>query len=243
MQFAAVRRAIAHCFDRERYVKDMLFYGRTVNAPMHESSWMYKRAGGDEMKLCEYEFSVEKAIAELEADGWIYDKDGGPYESGVRYKCIPIDCMDERNLNYSVLCEQYGPDGSVASSEEYKVNAVGDKCYMPLALNYFCPAMDLGEMTFHFLMDDTVGGFSKAGFAISCTFGDFATMLNEFYRQPIYQYYENAEITGKYNMFSYMEGYGEARFDMSGAITLDPENHATDSRYFLRDAADVFMLP
>lgn len=243
VQFAAVRRAIAHCFDRELFVKDMLIYGRTVNAPMHESSWMYKRAGGDEMKLCEYEFSVEKAIAELEAGGWIYDKDGEPYESGVRYKCIPLDCMDEKDLNYSVLCEQYGSDGSVASSEEYKVNVVGDKCYMPLALNYFSPITELGEMTFHFLMDDTGGGFSKAGFAISCTFGDMATMLNEFYQQPIYQYYENTEITGKYNMFSYMEGYSEARFDMSGAITPDPENRVTDSRYFLRDAADVYMLP
>lgn len=39
-------------------------------------------------KLNPYAYSVDKAIEELEKDGWVYDENGDAYTSGIRYKKV-----------------------------------------------------------------------------------------------------------------------------------------------------------
>ena len=52
---------------------------------------MYKEAAANGMLLNAYDTSADTAIAVLEADGWIYNKDGEAYTEGVRYKKIPAE--------------------------------------------------------------------------------------------------------------------------------------------------------
>ncbi len=113
------------------------------------------------MLLNAYDTSADTAIAVLEADGWIYNKDGEAYTEGVRYKKIPAEYADENDKTYKSI------DGA------YVTTKVGDDYYMPLVLNWYGttdnPFSDL-------LVTDFEQGtnIAAAGFVIQKTTGDFA---------------------------------------------------------------------
>ena len=87
-QFKAVRHAVAYLLDRNDFANTFCAgYGSVVDGPYGLAMWMYQDAKAElAEKLETYAYSLEDAIAELEADGWVLNEKGEPYESGIRYK-------------------------------------------------------------------------------------------------------------------------------------------------------------
>lgn len=87
-QFVEVRQAIAHLLDRNDFAKSYTGgFGSAVNGPYGPAMWMYQDTK-DELdgKLDSYPYSLDDAVKLLEDGGWVYDKNGKPYSSGIRYK-------------------------------------------------------------------------------------------------------------------------------------------------------------
>ena len=87
-QFVEVRQAIAHLLDRNDFAKAFTSgYGSVVNGPYGVAMWMYKESKDElDEKLNQYPYGLEAAKKLLEDGGWVYDKDGNAYTSGIRYK-------------------------------------------------------------------------------------------------------------------------------------------------------------
>lgn len=87
-QFVEVRQAVAHLLDRNDFAKAFTGgFGSVVNGPYGPAMWMYQDTK-DELdgKLNSYSYSLDDAIKLLEDGGWVLDKDGNAYTSGIRYK-------------------------------------------------------------------------------------------------------------------------------------------------------------
>lgn len=87
-QFVEVRQAIAHLLDRNDFAKSYTGgFGSAVNGPFGPAMWMYQDTKDTlDEKLDSYPYSLDDAIKILEDGGWVYDKDGKAYSSGIRYK-------------------------------------------------------------------------------------------------------------------------------------------------------------
>ncbi|MBO4886746.1 MAG: hypothetical protein J5589_00335 [Firmicutes bacterium] len=227
-QFASVRQAIALCMDRAQFAKDFTGgYGGVVDGPYYTGSWMYKAAMEQGMLLDSYATSADAAIEVLEADGWVWNADGTPYEgTGVRYKAIPAELINENDKNYQSM------DGT------YKTVEVNGVYLMPLVINWFGTT----ENTFTDLLQT---GFreneniAKAGFAVYNQLGDFAPMLDELYQMAVYGFYAGSPM---YCAFNFATGFGSAIYDYSFNMTIDPAMYDDYSAYYIRDYADIVML-
>ena len=107
-QFPEVRRAIAYSMDREAFVR--LYtggFGIIVHSRIGSAQWMLadNRAALDR-DLTVYTLNLQKAREELEAGGWIFNAQGGPYTSGTRYKR-----MDDGSL-MALVIEWFSPDSN-----------------------------------------------------------------------------------------------------------------------------------
>jgi peptide/nickel transport system substrate-binding protein len=87
-QFKAVRHAVAYLLDRNEFANQFCQgFGSVVDGPYGLSMWMYQDAQEElAERLNSYSYSLDSAIAELEADGWVLDAEGNEYVSGIRYK-------------------------------------------------------------------------------------------------------------------------------------------------------------
>lgn len=227
-QFMEVRQAVAYCMDRSAFAKTFTGgYGGTVDAPYYTASWQYAAALADGMLLDTYSTSLDSAIAVLEEGGWVYDKDGNEYTSGVRYKQIPAEEMGERDLAYH------------SADNAYAVTQVGDYYYMPLVLNWYgtTPNPFTDVLLTDFVNNDML---TEAGFYIYYTLGDFNPMLDELYQQPIYGYYSGTPL---YNCFNFATGYPSAVYDYAYNLTIDPSMFNDGwNAYFIKDPADAYWL-
>lgn len=226
-QFTAVRQAITYCLDRASFAKTFTGgYGGIVDGAYYAGSWMYKEAAANGMLLNAYDTSADTAIAVLEADGWIYNKDGEAYTEGVRYKKIPAEYADENDKTYKSI------DGA------YVTTKVGDDYYMPLVLNWYGttdnPFSDLLVTDF-----EQGANIAAAGFVIQKTTGDFAPMLDEFYQQAVYGFYSGTPL---YSCFNYATGFTSAAYDYSYNWSIDPSFYANNSVAYLKDEADIYWL-
>ncbi len=226
-QFLAVRQAIAYCVDRDAFAKDFTGgYGSVTNGPYYTGSWMYQ-AVKNSIKLNAYSVDKNKAIALLEADGWVYDKDGNAYTSGVRYKKISGDVIKEADKNYA------SKDGT------YKTVKVGNDYYMPLVINWF-------GTTGNEFTDQLVTGFQNnaniaaIGMVVQNNFGDFSPMIAEFQHGD----YGSGTYGGTpiYSAFNYATGFTSAVYDYSWNNTIDPSMYDLYSAYYIMDPADVVFL-
>ena len=92
-RFQSVRQAVTYCLDRIEFARQFTQgYGIVVHGYYGASMREY-RENRDELdvRLNQYPFSVENAIAVLVDDGWIYNSEGGDYEEGSglpRYKRV-----------------------------------------------------------------------------------------------------------------------------------------------------------
>ncbi len=226
-QYTAVRQAVAYCMDRSTFAKDFTGgYGGVVDGPYYTGSWMYKAATEQGMALSAYDTSVDSAIAVLEADGWVYNAEGGEYTDGVRYKKIPGDLATEKDKTFKSV------DGA------YKTVEINGDYYMPLVLNWYGTA----DNEFSDLL---VTGFEQAenikaaGFAVYKTIGDFFPMQDELRQSQVYGYYSG---TPMYTCFNFATGYNSAAIDYSFNLTIDPSMYDNYSQYFIKDVADIYWL-
>jgi len=226
-QFPAVRKALTLCMDRATFAKDFTGgYGGVVDGPYYTGSWMYAKANEQGMLLDAYATSVDAAIAALEADGWIYNAEGGEYTEGVRYKMISAEYASENDKNYQSV------DGA------YKTVEIDGAYYMPLVLNWYGTVdNDFTDLlVFGFEQNENV---NAAGFAVQKTIGDFAPMLDELYQQQIYGYYSG---TPMYNCFNFATGFTSAVYDYSYNWTIDPGMYDDYSINYVKDVADIYWL-
>ena len=226
-QFTEVRQAIAYCMDRAKFAKDFTGgYGGVTDGPYYTGSWMYKAAVDQGMLLNAYATSADSAIAVLEEGGWVYDKDGNDYVSGVRYKKISADVASENDINYK------SKDGA------YVTTKVGDDYYMPLVLNWYGTAdNEFTDLLVTGLMEDA--NVAAAGFVIQNQIGDFAPMLDELYQAQVYGYYSG---TPMYSLFNFATGFTSAAYDYAYYMTIDPSMYDDYSNYYIKDMADVYWL-
>lgn len=87
-QFKEVRHAVAYLLDRVTFAQTFTGgHGLVVNGPYGSQQWMAEEYAEEIDGLNAYTYSLDSAIAELEAGGWVYNEDGSDYSgSGIRYK-------------------------------------------------------------------------------------------------------------------------------------------------------------
>lgn len=111
---AAVRKAVAKAFDREDYARRLAGGYAEIPEGDFTGSLFGARVQAEKLEkaLDPYAFDPEAASALLDADGWIYDKDGGAYTpaaGGYRYK-------KEADGSLAELSVYLGADAEDASS-------------------------------------------------------------------------------------------------------------------------------
>ena len=103
-QFEAVRHAVAYLLDRNDFANQFCQgHGSVVHGPYGLSMWMYKDS--EELfasELDTYAYDPAKAVEILEADGWVLDENGNPYESGTRYKEVTAEEAGDYPLNVTL---------------------------------------------------------------------------------------------------------------------------------------------
>lgn len=129
-QFKEVRHALAYLLDRVSFAQTFTGgYGIVVNGPYGSQQWMAKEYAEEIDALNSYPYSLDSAIAELEAGGWVYNEDGSDYSgSGIRYKQLddgtymPLIiewCSSENNSVSDLLVTtlQQNPDVAAAGMQ------------------------------------------------------------------------------------------------------------------------------
>lgn len=227
-QFRSVRAAIALCMDRAQFAKDFTGgYGGVVDGPYYTGSWMYKEAVKQGMLLESYATSADAAIAILEEDGWVWNADGTPYEgTGVRYKAIPADAMQEKDKTYHSV------------DNAYKVEEVNGVYLMPLVINWYGTTpnefTDLLQTGFR-----ENANVERVGMKVYNTLGDFGPMLDELYEQAVYGFYAGTPL---YCAFNFATGFNSAAYDYAWYNTIDPSLYDDYSNYYIKDFADICYL-
>lgn len=198
-QFQAVRHAVAYLLDRNEFANQFCQgYGSVVNGPYGVAMWMYQESKEElSEKLNPYAYSVDSAIAELEADGWVYDENGDAYTSGIRYKKVTAEEAGDYEHNITLA------DGTIlmpliiewASSEN---NSVSELLAVMLAN---------GEQT------------AEAGMQINMHTMSFDDLLNYMYRDASQGDQYGVPTYGMYNLATNWT----AQYDVSYSFTLDPE--------------------
>ncbi len=227
-QFTAVRQAIAYSVDRETFAKNFTGgYGTVSHGPYYSGSWMYKASVVNGLTLDAYAVDTSKAIALLEADGWVYDAQGNAYTTGVRYKRIAASEIKEDDKTYQ------------SKSGTYKTTKVGDYYYMPLVINWFGTTNN--DFTDMLVTDfQNASNIAAIGMVVENTFGDFYPMLAELiqnnYGSGIYG------GTPMYSAFNFATGFTSAAYDYSYQMTVDPDMYDDYSAYYIMDSADIIFL-
>ncbi len=232
--FASTRQAVAYILNTVEFAQTFTGgYGGVVYGP-YSPDFAQWNAVKDTIELVNYEYSVAKAIAVLEADGWVYNSKGEAYVAGatgvdaVRYKKLTAEeaeVLDGANKTYESV---ENTDGIV-----YKTVKVGDDYYMPLAINWFgTTPNDVTDQLRAKLVD--TDDVRDIGMVVRSSVGDFTPLLGEIYREPSYGY----DGTPKYGMFNLATGWNNAVYDYSWNWSLDP-NYFDYSVNKLYDEYDV----
>lgn len=227
-QFANVRRAVMHTIDRDEFAQTFTGgYGSVVHAPYHAGSDAYL-AVKDEIKLNKYEYSVEKAKAELEAGGWTYNARGGAYDEaqgGVRYKKLEGYEKTYNNLTFA------STDG------RYKTVKIDGEYYMPLVLNWMGTQPNPVTDQLITAWQNNPNAGARIGAYITYTSGDMNSALyGEYYQMPAYGF-----TRAKYGAVNFATGFTGAAYDQSLMWTIDPDKYANYSTNFLMDEADFWV--
>lgn len=197
-QFKAVRHAIAHLLDRPEFANTFTQgYGGLVNGPYGLAMWMYKDSEEElNEKLNTYTYSLADAQKLLEEDGWVFDAQGNPWTSGLRYK--------------EVTEEEAGT---------YKHNVkVGGKILMPLIIEWASSENnEVSELLVTMLANNP--DVATAGMEIRQNVMTFAELLNWMYRDKSVGDQYGVPTYGMYNLAT---GFTPI-YDMSYSWTMDPE--------------------
>ena len=227
-QFTEVRRAVMHTIDRDEFAQTFTGgYGTVVHAPYYSGSEAYL-AVKDRLKLNKYEYSVDKAKAELEKGGWIYNERGGAYsesEGGVRYKKLTGYERTYNNLAFA------------STDNKYKTVKVDGEYYMPLVINWMGTQPNPVTDQLITSWQRSAGANEKIGAYITYSSGDMSSALyGEYYQMPAYGF-----TKARYNAVNFATGFTSAVYDQSFYWTIDPNMYSNYSSNFLQDEADFIV--
>ena len=219
-QFEAVRHAVAYLLDRNDFANQFCQgHGSVVQGPYGLSMWMYKDS--EELfasELDTYAYDPAKAVEILEADGWVLDENGNPYESGTRYKEVTAEEAGDYPLNVTLA------DGRIlmplhimwASSEDNPVSEL-------LAV-----MLTNGQQT------------ADAGMVIEQTTMTFDELLLYMYRDATQGDKYGVPTYGMYNLATNFY----ANYDQSYTFTSDPDMVALgyNQNYLFDDELDQLSM-
>ena len=219
-QFEAVRHAVAYLLDRNDFANQFCQgHGSVVHGPYGLSMWMYKDS--EELfasELDTYAYDPAKAVEILEADGWVLDENGNPYESGTRYKEVTAEEAGDYPLNVTLA------DGRIlmplhimwASSEDNPVSEL-------LAV-----MLTNGQQT------------ADAGMVIEQTTMTFDELLLYMYRDATQGDKYGVPTYGMYNLATNFY----ANYDQSYTFTSDPDMVALgyNQNYLFDDTLDQLSM-
>ena len=219
-QFEAVRHAVAYLLDRNDFANQFCQgHGSVVHGPYGLSMWMYKDS--EELfasELDTYAYDPAKAVEILEADGWVLDENGNPYESGTRYKEVTAEEAGDYPLNVTLA------DGRIlmplhimwASSEDNPVSEL-------LAV-----MLTNGQQT------------ADAGMVIEQTTMTFDELLLYMYRDATQGDKYGVPTYGMYNLATNFY----ANYDQSYSFTSDPDMVALgyNQNYLFDDELDQLTM-
>ena len=190
-QFKSVRHAVAYLLDRNEFAKQFCQgYGSVVDGPYGLAMWMYQDAEEELAdRLNTYSYSVDSAIAELEADGWVLDAEGNEYVSGIRYK--------------EVTAEEAG-------DYKHNVTLADGRILMPLIIEW---ASSEGNSVSELLAVMLANGeqTAQAGMQINQNVMSFDDLLNYMYRDSSVGEQYGVKTYGMYNLATNFT----AAYDMS----------------------------
>ena len=224
-QFAEVRRAVMHTIDRDEFAQTFTGgYGSVVHAPYYVGAEAYLSVK-DRLALLPYEYSVEKAKAELEKGGWIYSANGAPYTDGVRYKKLSGYERTYNNLTFA------------STDNRYKTVKVDGEYYMPLVLNWMGTQPNPVTDQLITAWQNNPNASERIGAYITYSSGDMNSALyGEYCQMPAYGF-----TKAKYGAVNFATGFTSAIYDQSYSWTIDPAMYDNYSTNYLRDEADFVV--
>ncbi len=219
-----VRQAITYSINRDDFAKTFTGgYGKVVHGPYYEGFSAFV-AHKDDINLNSYNYSVDSAIEVLEDAGWIYDKNGNEYKSGIRYKKLTGYEKSVDNLKFKTV------------NGRYKTVKVGDDYYMPLAINWYgtIPNPVTDQLKTDWLNGSALNSIGMYVQYISTDFN--GGVYGEFYRVEGYGY----NGTPKLNAINFASGFTSAAYDYAFNWTIDPDMYDDMSTAYLMDEADFW---
>lgn len=226
--FKEVRQAIAYTINRPAFAQTFTGgYGSVVDGPYYTGFSAYK-AVEKSINLNSYTYSVDAAIAALEAGGWVYNEKGEKFDASkdtIRYKKLSGYEKSENNLKFAT------------TDSKYKTVKIDGEYYMPLAINYY--GTQPNTVTDQ-LLTDWVGSenaTTKIGMYIVYTETDFNTGLYAEYQQSVGDGWDGV---AKLNAINFATGFTSAAYDYSWNWTIDPDVYENYSAYYVMDEADFF---
>lgn len=231
-QDLSVRQAIMYTLNRPEFAQAFTGgYGTVVHGAYYEGFDAFKanKTYFDEI-LNTYTFSVDDAIAALEDGGWIYNAEGGEYESGIRYKKLEGYELSKANLEFK------STDG------KYKTLAIKNEdgkndYYMPLVFNWY--GTQPNEVTDLLITSwqTTKAATESIGMYITYTSCDFNSGLyGEYLQIPEYGFDGTPKLCG----INFATGFTSAAYDYAYGWTIDPALYENYSQYYIMDEADFF---
>ncbi len=199
-QFKSVRHAVAYLLDRNEFANQFCQgYGSVVDGPYGLSMWMYQDSKEElAERLNTYAYSLDSAIAELEADGWTLNENGDPYESGIRYK--------------EVTAEEAG-------DYVHNVTLADGRILMPLIIEW---SSSEGNSVSELLAVMLANGenTAAAGMQINQNVMSFDDLLNYMYRDASQGEQYGVKTYGMYNLASNFT----AQYDQSFSFVTEKSN-------------------
>ena len=201
-QFIEVRHAIAYLLDRNEFANTFCQgFGSVVDGPYGLAMWMYKESKDTlAATLNSYTYSLDSAVEELKAGGWVLNEDGSDYVDGsglVRWK--------------EVTPEQAG-------DYAYNVTLADGRILMPLHIEW---SSSEGNSVSELLAVMLANGdqTKAAGMEINQNIMSFSDLLNYYYRDASEGDQYGVKTYGMYNLATNFS----AAYDQSYSYTVDPD--------------------
>lgn len=224
--FKEVRQAIAYTINRPQFAQTFTGgYGSVVHGPYYTGFSAYK-AVEKSIKLNQYTYSVDGAIAALEAGGWVYNEKGETFDASkdtIRYKKLSGYEKSENNLKFAT------------TDSKYKTVKINGEYYMPLAINFYGTQPNTVTDQLLTAWVNSENATKKIGMYIVYTETDFNTGLFCEYQQSTADGWDGV---AKLNAINFATGFTSAAYDYSWNWTIDPDMYPNYSAYYVMDEAD-----
>ena len=224
--FKEVRQAIAYTINRPQFAQTFTGgYGSVVHGPYYTGFSAYK-AVEKSIKLNQYTYSVDGAIAALEAGGWVYNEKGETFDASkdtIRYKKLSGYEKSENNLKFAT------------TDSKYKTVKINGEYYMPLAINFYGTQPNTVTDQLLTAWVNSENATKKIGMYIVYTETDFNTGLFCEYQQSTADGWDGV---AKLNAINFATNFTSAAYDYSWNWTIDPDMYPNYSAYYVMDEAD-----